>query len=863
MYRDTRGWPVSDREGVLSRTVDDVTDYVGAGLSVHLVGPRGSGRSELCALVADRVEDGGMSVLQVSGHRAWQSEPFAALVAAGIGGATPAGPRRTVGEMTTALTKQVGNDTVLVVDDADELDPYSVGALRNLHRQRRLLAVTSSRHQHPVAENTLMLGIAPAVQVRTPTLQVDEVHEECRSILGGPVEAGSLARLTMATGGLLGLVRAIATIGPRAGVLEQLDGLWRLPRRTGWAPELASAVEPLVAGLDQEAWDAATALAVTGPVPLDEAEKIIERSVLDALFAHGLARHSEDGPGSGVVGLYPPIIGDYLIAEGSAFGLVIARNHLATEQRLLDHATHRPRGADAALLHQRSMRQMADAVVHARRAWTEVPTAQTALPLLVALRNSAATHDQIEEVERRTPLTDTQESAWMLTWFAEWKAIQLGDLDAARAVLDAGVDRLPTFAATLEAARAHLEFQTAYVPELPSIEPHPRDVVGPEILCVVAAERSLSAGLVEQARALLESEQPQHPYTAGQHAFLVGLADILGGDLERGVTFARDRLAEADQAGSTMLIQAYAYLSVLGLSIAGRLAEASQVAYHALSSSSLAAHRDLAHTGILTLGAEIAMAQGRPEYARSLASQIGGVKVPLGPWPGMVAGIMAPASGRMPTLKELCELVGQRLDAGYVTGGVFLAVEAVERGANENKHILRATALAAETESPLLQGMGAYAAATAARDVDGLREAIVVLADAGALVFVTRAAISLAILQREAGDLAEAAETLDLAWERSEPSGSRAGMFGRAVTHIGLSAREGEVLRLLPEGSTTASLAADLEMSTRTVETHLHNISRKTGVSGREDLTRVASTWLRPVPDGDYSAGSRHVTSSS
>ncbi|TQL69921.1 regulatory LuxR family protein [Nocardioides albertanoniae] len=854
---------MSDRGGVLSKVVDEIAGYVETGLNVHLVGPRASGRSEICSLIAARLEDAGSPVLQISGHRAWQNEPFAALIAAGIGTSATPGPRRTIGEMTAALSKQLDGDTIVVIDDADSLDTYSVGALRNIHRQRRLLAVTSSRHQHPVAENTLMLGISPAVQVRTPTLDVGEVHEVCRAILGGPVEAGSLARVTMVTGGLLGLVRAVATVGPRTGILEELDGLWRLPRRTGWAPELAAAVEPLVAGLDQSAWDGATALAVTGPVPLDEAEKMVERSVLEALFANGLARHSEDGPGSGVVGLYPPMIGDYLITEGSAFGLVIARNHLDSEQQLIDHATQRPRGADAALLHQRSLHQMADEVSRARRAWTEAPSADTALPLLVALRNTAAPRDQIEEVERRTPLTDSQEAAWMLAWFASWKAVELGDLSAAKDVLDRGLSRLPTFTATLEGAKAHLQFQTEYVPEQPTVTPAPRDEIGPEILGVVEAERHLAAGSVDRARAVLEGINPQSQLMVGMQAFLTGLADVFSGDLDRGIDFAHEHLEAAHRSANAELILAHSYLSVLALSIAGRLAEASQVAFRTLSSSSVAAHRDLAHTGILTLGAEIAMAQGRPEYARSLASQIGGAKVPLGPWPGMVASIMAPTTGRMPSLKELCELVGQRLDAGYTVGAVFLAVEAVERGVNENKHITRAAALAVESESPLLQGMGAYAAAAATGDIAGLREAIVTLADAGALVFVTRAAITLAILQREAGDLHGAAETLDTAWERSETSGNRIGLFRRAATHIGLSAREDEVLRLLPEGRTSASLATDLEMSTRTVETHLHNISRKTGVSGREDLARVATTWLRPVPNGDYSAGAKHFTSGS
>ena len=840
-----------DREAVLSRVVDEITDYVGTGLNVHLVGPRGSGRSKICSLVAARLEDAGSPVLQIGGHRAWQSEPFAALIAAGIGAAATPGPRRGIGEMTAALSKQLTNDTIVVVDDADALDTYSIGALRNIHRQRRLLMVTSSRHRHPVAENTLMLGIAPAVQVRTPTLEVDEVHEVCRSILGGPVEAGSLARITMATGGLIGLVRAVATVGPRAGVLEELDGLWRLPRRTGWAPELAATVEPLVAGLDQDAWDGATALAVTGPVPLDEAEKMVDRQVLEALFANGLARHSEDGPGSGVVGLYPPLIGDYLMTEGSAFGLVIARNHLDSEQQLLEHATQRPRGADAALLHQRSLHQMADEVARARRAWNEAPSADTALPLLVALRNSAAPRDQIEEIERRTPLTDNQEAAWMLAWFASWKAVELGDLRAARDVLDRGLTRLPGFAATLEGARAHLQFQTEFVPEQPTVTVGPRDEVGPEMLGLVAVERLLSAGAVDQARRLLQDQHPHLELLVGMKGFFSGLADVLGGDLDRGIDVAHEHLEAAHESADAELILIQSYLSVLALSIAGRLSEASQVAFRTLSSSSVAAHRDLSHTGILTLGAEIAMAQGRPEYARSLASQIGGARVPLGPWPGMVASIMAPPNGRMPSLKELCELVGQRLDAGYLVGATFLAVEAVERGANENKHITRAAGLAIDSESLLLQGMGAYAAAAATGDIAALREAIVTLADADALVFVTRAAISLAILQREAGDVHSAAETLDMAWERSEISGNRTGLFRRAATHIGLSAREEEVLRLIPEGRTSASLAADLEMSTRTVETHLHNISRKTGVSGREDLVRIATTWLRPAPNND------------
>jgi DNA-binding CsgD family transcriptional regulator len=46
---------------------------------------------------------------------------------------------------------------------------------------------------------------------------------------------------------------------------------------------------------------------------------------------------------------------------------------------------------------------------------------------------------------------------------------------------------------------------------------------------------------------------------------------------------------------------------------------------------------------------------------------------------------------------------------------------------------------------------------------------------------------------------------------------------------------------------TTAEVARALQMSVRTVETHLHNVTRKIGTSGRDPLARAITTWLRPA----------------
>src|SRR5262245_51337468 len=144
------------REGVFARLVDDVVGYIGDGLSVHLVGLHGSGRSELLGLVADRLDDGGRTVLRLHGNPAWRQEPFAGLAAAGIGPATAPGPRRSVGGMSVALSQQLRGSVVMVCDDADDLDLQTVGALLTVHQQRGLVAVTGSRPRLPVRRDSLM-----------------------------------------------------------------------------------------------------------------------------------------------------------------------------------------------------------------------------------------------------------------------------------------------------------------------------------------------------------------------------------------------------------------------------------------------------------------------------------------------------------------------------------------------------------------------------------------------------------------------------------------------------------------------------------------------------------------------------------
>ena len=61
-----------------------------------------------------------------------------------------------------------------------------------------------------------------------------------------------------------------------------------------------------------------------------------------------------------------------------------------------------------------------------------------------------------------------------------------------------------------------------------------------------------------------------------------------------------------------------------------------------------------------------------------------------------------------------------------------------------------------------------------------------------------------------------------------------------APTYHVLATREREVLQLLAEGRTSKGIAAELGLSTKTIETHRRNISKKLGLRSIAELTKYA-----------------------
>lgn len=124
------------------------------GMSVDVVGPRGSGRSSFLQVLHIRLEELGRVVVRLRGVSALRGQPFAALSVAGYAGAMAGRGPAAVGEVTDAIIATVGGrPAVVLVDDWDELDDISWGVIDAI-RSRSGFPVVASRLRGQTAHHS-------------------------------------------------------------------------------------------------------------------------------------------------------------------------------------------------------------------------------------------------------------------------------------------------------------------------------------------------------------------------------------------------------------------------------------------------------------------------------------------------------------------------------------------------------------------------------------------------------------------------------------------------------------------------------------------------------------------------------------
>jgi DNA-binding CsgD family transcriptional regulator len=837
-----------DMSGVVfGREVSQIAAYLRQGLSVHLVGPRRSGRSQVLTELADFLDDDGGSVLMMRGNPALLREPFAAFLHTNLGDELS---RRSLPEVLAILNRfATRRAPVLICDDVDELDPSSIGAIITAHQDSHLVVVTSSRTPHPWLADSLTLNLAPAVRIRMTNLELSRLHDLVLTTLGGPMEPMALSRVAMRSGGLYGLARAILIVGRSTGrIVQDASGIWVIPGEL-WSDNLAAAVEPYLAGADEAAFEGATALAAAGPLPIQDAEELLGHEVLRHLFDIGLAHYVEYGTNA-VAGIFPPLLSDYLGSEGSPLGR--ARGLEFKPQQPWPNARSGT-SPDVSIISHQLEQASTNLTLQRKQSWIADPTPATAMALVSAMVNTCSPPGDIAKILKQTPITGESLSAALFAiWGSQWKTAQSGDVASALAELDGYRKQMPHFDALLRAGQAHIAFNNDRVPTAELLAPAgpDEDSNGNDFLTGVHIECLISEGKTKSARKLLDDYSPMHMMFQSYAKIWDGLTTVLSGDLDAGIQKAMGNLTMARQQMRVDEIQTTGYVAAFALILAGRLQEAGDVIEGILATTPSAAFQDNSHSSILTLGALMALWQGRPAYARALASRTLPVAANPGPFPGMVpwavdARMRWTSTSANPG-PDLWKIAERRVRDGYVASALFISLEAIDYSqSTSTERWLKP--LLDSLESPMLLSLTKYLLAGNRHDLDELAQLIEYFHKRGLLHFAIRAAVLRAQLLRAEGKYAESAAQASQAWTLSEVSGyERAGFFTLFVNDVGLSSREYEVMGLLATGMVNAEAATILDMSVRTVETHLHNVARKVGLAGKEALVQAINTWLRP-----------------
>lgn len=841
---------------ILGPVVDEVVRHVRAGTSVNLVGLRSSGRTAVLGHVAEALPDFGLAPLRLTGVAALRDRPLATLALSGIEltstSLTPGG----LGQAARALERALSaRPSVVVVDDADEVDAMSAGLLVGVRATLPVPVVAASRpagRRQPAA-HPLTAELRPAVRVDLEPLGYADVLRLVHRLLPGPVDRSTTARIATTTGGLPGLVTALVGSMERTGVLAQRGGTWIAAGDT-WTAGLVQAVEPLIGGLDDGDLEALTALALSGTVTLHRATQLASWESVARLEDCGLLHVSPAGS-EPVVGVFPPLLARYLAHDTSLVRAVRLRDQVAPLYGLrpIEPDGLRPapgglpgRGSLPVLDRQYTEFWRAEVTVR-HEAWSRNPVPATAVPLVLALHGVDAPARDVDEVLGRTraDASDARATARLAGLHVLDVALLRRDIAGAERLLDSSPT--PTgYTGLLCALRAHISLVTETPLAMSAVVAADDD--GPlarEAVAAVRIECALASGDTRAAAAEIDGFSPIDPRFVLARDLSTAIIALVDGRVSDGTALALSFLEDAREQLDAGGVRAHAYVAALGLYLRGRLDDADALLSQTLALTSRDGLAMQYQDGVLVLAALVASLRGDSARARALAAQAESLGAPRGPFPAMYADV-ASALVRGPgedTGRLLWDLAEERLTHGFPFAAAAAAVAAMERFADPARG-RRIIAELTRVDSRLVRALCAYLEAIGLDDDTALAHVQERLRDEGLDLYATRAALSRAIALRERGDLPGSVEQARLAWADAESRGSQTrGLFAALVHEIDLSVRERQIIARISEGVPSSAVASAMGLSVRTVDNHVQNSMRKVGVDSREALIEAVDTW--------------------
>ncbi len=873
----TGGWPLEGRQADLDATVRALDgDH-----HVAILGVAGLGKTRLAEAVADALVARGGAVRRVvatPGDVSFRLAPFLGLLDGRLDDPLAA--------VLDALAAPTGTprdaaSSVLVVDDAHNLDPTSAGLVQQL-----------AVHRPPVGGSSLRLLLLARIGVELPDAVAAVLADGHTTILtpgplddaaarravaarlGGRLEPHSADRIVGVAHGNPLYLREIVEGALATGALVEEAGLWRLRGELTVTPVLEDVVLARLLSLPGDELDAVELVAVAGELDLAVLGRLVTPARLERL-ERGAHLRVRRVAGRTVVDVGHPLVRELLRARLPALGsLRLCRSLAEATQGALADGTLPERGearvqmaawylnggvtppADELLAAATTATELGDTGLGARLALAACearPDARSALVAAWCLGQRGAHAEAIELVQRFRPLVeDPWERAAMDLRVAEehwW-----GDQDRGRALaaLHAGLDGTGDEGALLQAQLGVFAVLDGRITEAEVVG---RRYVGHRrawVRFIAGLALAQSLAYADRGAEAAEIAGELHRALQDERADLLGDVDLHVVGLQLGLLYD-GRLAEAvslaelvdGAARSRPDRQARAWGAVLRGSsalVAGdldlalrRLLEAELL----WMECGLRGPARWCGTGVALAAAGLGeTATARAALARMAAypAECFELFEPLqrlaGAWVAMAEHDQARARSLGAEASELARVRGAWAFASWI------AHDLARLGLDDLAAVV-VDALPGE-RSPLSAARVAYVRAGLARDPAAFDAVADGFEAMGAALFAAESHARAARLRRGAGQRRAALrnEGRTGALLESLPAASTPPLASRHGQGP-LSPRERQVAELAAAGRSNRDIATLLVVSERTVENHLYRVFIKLGVGSRADLAGV------------------------
>ncbi|RWZ83673.1 hypothetical protein EKH49_07610 [Glutamicibacter sp. HZAU] len=284
------GFPMERREVLPSRVkaLNAALTAARTGGPIFIIGDVGTGRTTFSLQLMDRIES---NFVWIIGSKALSSVPFSTLSVL----ATQL-PNGSTGTSPTELVTGIGRATSergqwIFLDQAEYVDQQSAAVLKQFATAGniRLVVATATVRAMP-SELRSMIFSPSFMRIELGPLTYDDAAMMLSEILGGEVNSSAVTSLLEFSGGHALHLRELALDAQSTGALSKQQDYWTLKRH--WTPRGKRTTDLINARLSnqpEEVREALELLAVTGPVPLPIARKLMGQAIYDAIDA-GLVR---------------------------------------------------------------------------------------------------------------------------------------------------------------------------------------------------------------------------------------------------------------------------------------------------------------------------------------------------------------------------------------------------------------------------------------------------------------------------------------------------------------------------------------------------------------------------------------------